>query len=245
MTEISFIGTSDAFGAGGRRQSAVLLRAPSGAVLLDCGPTTLTGLVSMGLPRDEVDVIVVSHYHGDHFGGIPMFLLAAIYEDRRRRPLEIVGPAGVVEWVSTASAALGHPIFEREIPFPLSFQEFAEGADVDAGPVRVSAFKVNHDPESMPHGFIVSAEGRRVVYSGDTGWFEGLLSRVRGADLLICECTQFERSYPLHLSHAELLAKKGELHCGRVILTHLGPDMWERRRECAFETADDGLVVRL
>ncbi len=245
MPEIIFIGTSDAFGAGGRRQAAVLVRAPSGAVLLDCGPTTLTGFAALGIARDEVDAILVSHYHGDHFGGIPLFLLAAIYEDRRRRPLEILGPPGVAEWVSTASAALGHPIFGREMPFALSFQEFAEGASVPAGPVRVSAFKVNHDPESMPHGFIVSAGGRRVAYTGDTGWFDALPSRVRGADLVICECAQLERNYPLHLSHAELLERKGEFDGGRMILTHLGPEMSERRGACAFETADDGLVIRL
>jgi ribonuclease BN (tRNA processing enzyme) len=71
MSEVVFVGTSDAFGAGGRRQSALLVRAPQGAVLLDCGLTTVTGLVALGIERDEIDAIVVSHFHGDHFGGIP------------------------------------------------------------------------------------------------------------------------------------------------------------------------------
>jgi ribonuclease BN (tRNA processing enzyme) len=95
MSEIVFIGTSDAFGAGGRRQSAILMRAPSGSVLLDCGTTTSTGLAALGIERNEIDAIVISHYHGDHFGGIPILLLAALYEDARTRPLRIVGPPGI------------------------------------------------------------------------------------------------------------------------------------------------------
>ena len=46
MTEVTFVGTSDAFGAGGRRQSAIFVRGPGGAALLDCGGTTLTGLAA-------------------------------------------------------------------------------------------------------------------------------------------------------------------------------------------------------
>ena len=94
MSEVVFIGTSDAFGSGGRRQSAVLVRGPSGAYMLDCGMTTGTGLCELGIERDEVDTILVSHFHADHFGGIPPFLLAALYEDERRHPLRIGGPPG-------------------------------------------------------------------------------------------------------------------------------------------------------
>jgi ribonuclease BN (tRNA processing enzyme) len=245
LAEIVFIGTSDAFGAGGRRQAAMLIRTASGAVLLDCGPTTLTGLAELGIPRDEIDAIVVSHYHGDHFGGIPLFLLAAIHEDRRRHPLEILGPPGVVERVIAASAALGHPIDGRAMPFVLGFREFTEGGDLSAGPVEVKAFGVNHDQASAPHGFVVSANRRRIAYTGDTGWFDALPGHVQDADLFICECTQLERVYPLHLSYADLLEHKGAFKCGRMILTHLGFEMSARRGACAFETADDGLRIPL
>ncbi len=95
MSEIVFIGTSDAFGAGGRRQSAALLRAPNGGVLIDCGATTSTGLCELGIERDEIDTILVSHFHGDHFSGIPILLLAALYEDERKQPLRIAGPPGI------------------------------------------------------------------------------------------------------------------------------------------------------
>ena len=71
---------------------AYLLRLPGGSVLLDCGQTTLTGLSASAIDREEIEAIVVSHFHADHFGGIPLFLLGSVYDDARRNPLQIVGP---------------------------------------------------------------------------------------------------------------------------------------------------------
>ncbi len=73
MNEVVFVGTSDAFGAGGRRQSAILVRGPRGTLLMDCGATTNTGLAELGIDRNEIETILISHFHGDHFGGVPLF----------------------------------------------------------------------------------------------------------------------------------------------------------------------------
>lgn len=245
MNEVIFVGTSDAFGAGGRRQAAIVVRGPSGSVLLDCGATTPTGLAALGIPRQEIDAIVVSHFHADHFGGIPLYLLATLYEDRRRRPLRIAGPPGVEARVRAAAAALGHALEEREWPFPLQFQDLPAGSEREVGPVRVRSFETHHQADASPHGLVVDTGAARVVYSGDTGWFDGLPSQVRGADLFICECTFVEPQFEYHLSYEELMARKGEFDCHRMVLTHLGEQMSARRGSCSIETADDGLVIRL
>jgi ribonuclease BN (tRNA processing enzyme) len=245
MTEVVFVGTSDAFGAGGRRQAAILARSPSGSVLLDCAPTTGTGLSALRIARDEIDAILVTHFHADHFGGIPQFLLAVVHEDGRRRPLRIAGPPTIEHRVRTASAALGHPFDELKWPFPLTFQELRAGAAVTIGPVTARAFETHHHPEASPHGLAIEAGSRRIVYTGDTGWFETLPAQARGADLFISECTFLDRGFEHHLSHAELLEQRERFECGRIILTHLGGAMAARRGSCAFETADDGLAIRV
>jgi ribonuclease BN (tRNA processing enzyme) len=245
LSEVIFIGTSDAFGAGGRRQSAILVRAEAGSVLLDCGMTTGSGLHDLGVSRDEIDAILVSHYHGDHFGGIPPLLLACLYEDRRVRPLSIAGPPGIEERVRSLAASLGFQIEGRDWPFEIRFEELRAGKLTSVGPVTATAFETHHQQEVMPHGLAVQAGERRIVFSGDTGWFDELPAHAAGADLFICECTNLEPVFEYHLSLEEMTERIGEFDCGRIVLTHLGEAMSERRQDCELETADDGLIIRL
>lgn len=245
MSRVTFIGTSDAFGAGGRRQAAIFVETTSGGLLLDCAPTTNTGLNALGIPRSSVDAIAVSHFHADHFAGIPMFVLASIYEDLRRHALVIAGPPGVEARVLAAAAAMGHAIVGREMSFALRFVELPAGQLVDLGPARARSFAVHHQPESCPHGLDLEVDGRRLVYSGDTGWFDDLPRHTRGADLLICDCTFHEPVFAQHMAYLELIERAPSLACERLILTHLGASMSERRGLLELETADDGLEIEL
>lgn len=245
MSEVVFVGTSDAFGAGGRRQAAIVARFAGGTVLLDCGGTTLTGLVELSIPREEIDAVLLSHFHADHFGGIPQLLLAAEYEDRRRRPLCIAGPRGVEARVRQLCHALGHPLEPRDLGYPLEFLELPKDHETELGPVRVRAFETRHQPDACPHGVVLQSGRERVVYSGDTGWFDALPRHAEGAQLFICECTQLSPGYAYHLSHEELVEHAKEFDCGRIVLTHLGAETSRRRGKLAFDTADDGLVLRI
>jgi ribonuclease BN (tRNA processing enzyme) len=245
MSDLVFIGTSDAFGSGGRRQSANFLRAPNGGVLIDCGMTTGTGMCELGIDRDEVDAILISHFHADHFGGIPALLLASLYEDERTKPLLVAGPPGIERWVQNLAAAMGYAIDDREFSFDLRFEVLHPGVDAEIGPVRVRSFESHHQPHTHPHGLIVQAGAQRIAYSGDTGWFDELPTLVAGADLFITECTNYTHSFEYHLSHEVLVAHKSAFDCGRIMLTHLGSQMAARRGQCEFETADDGLAIKV
>jgi len=245
VSELVFIGTSDAFGAGGRRQSAVFARGERGAMLLDCGATTNTGLSQLGLARDEVDVILVSHFHGDHFGGIPAFLYAALYTDQRRHPLEIVGPPEIEARVHTLARAMGHDLEDREWSFPIRFREIRPDETMCAGPAEIRAFATEHQPESNPQGYRVALGRERIAYSGDTGWFDALPRQIAGSDLFICECTLHDAHLDFHLSLQELREHRDDLDCGRLILTHLGEEMAQQRGQIEIETADDGLAIKI
>jgi ribonuclease BN (tRNA processing enzyme) len=245
LSEVVFIGTSDAFGAGGRRQSAVFVRGERGAMLLDCGATTNTGLAQLGLARDEIDVVLVSHFHGDHFGGIPAFLYAALYTDERRHPLEIVGPPEIEARVHALADAMGHTLGGREWTFPIRFREIHASESLEAGPARIEAFATQHQPEANPQGYRVEIGRDRIAYSGDTGWFDALPGHVAGSHLFICECTLHEAHLDFHLSLEELREHRNDLDCGRLVLTHLGDEMAGQRGRIEIETADDGLVVKL
>ncbi len=245
MSELVFIGTSDAFGAGGRRQSAVFVRGPRGSMLLDCGGTTNSGLGQLGISRDEIDVILVSHFHGDHFGGIPHFLLAAFYTDARSHPIEIIGPPEIEERVRSLADAMGHHLEDREFSFPVHFHEIHPQQTLQAGPAEISAFATAHQLETHPQGYRVRLGREVIAYSGDTGWFDRLPREIAGSDLFICECTLHSADLDFHLSLEELREHRDDFDCGRLLLTHLGKDMSGRRGQIEIETADDGLAIKL
>jgi ribonuclease BN (tRNA processing enzyme) len=245
MTEVVFVGTSDAFGAGGRRQAAVLLRSERGRTLVDCGGTTNTGLAELGIERGEIDAILISHFHGDHFGGIPLLLLGALYEDGRTHPLHIAGPPGVEERVRALCTVMGHTIERREWTFPLYFSELHAGQLSEVGPSSVESFKARHHLDACPHGYRIRLGEQTIAYSGDTGWFDELPAAVAGADLFICECTLHHGITDFHLSLDELEEHRHEFDCGRLILTHLGEEMSQQRGNCSLDTADDGLTTKL
>ena len=245
MSEIVFIGTSDAFGAGGRRQSAVFARGDRGGMLFDCGATTNTGLAQLGISRNEIDVILISHFHGDHFAGIPSLLYASLYTDARRHLIEIVGPPEIESRVHALAHAMGHPLENPDWTFPIHFREIHAEEALSAGPAEIQAFATEHQPESNPHGYRIQLGREQIAYSGDTGWFDDLPRQIAGSDLFICECTLHNTRLDFHLSLRELREHRDDLDCGRLILTHLGHEMAKQRGKIEIETADDGLAVKL
>jgi ribonuclease BN (tRNA processing enzyme) len=214
-------------------------------MLLDCGGTTNSGLAQLGLVRDEVDVILISHFHGDHFGGIPAFLYASLYVDARTHPIEIVGPPEVEARVHALARAMGHHLENREWTFPIRYREIHAGQSISAGPATVEAFATQHQPEANPQGYRVRLGREQIAYSGDTGWFADLPSEIAGSDLFICECTLHKASLNFHLSLEELREHRDDLDCGRLVLTHLGEEMSRERGQIEIDTADDGMSIKL
>lgn len=239
MNEVIFVGTSDAFGAGGRRQAALLVRSEEGNTLLDCAPTTVSGLHAVGIARESIDAVAISHFHADHFAGVPQLLLAAQFEDQRSRPLVIGGPRGVEARIADAARAMGHNL-SRPLGFPVHYVEWDQGSETVVGPLSIETFATRHQEETCPHALIARSAGKTLVYSGDTGWFDDLPERVRDADLFVCECTFFEREFEFHLNYRTLRERRDEFACRRMVLTHLGEEMLPHRGQLDIETVDDG-----
>ena len=103
---VTFAGSGDAFGSGGRYQACIHLRPEGGRpLLLDCGATSLSALKRLGLDPGEVAAVVVSHLHGDHFGGLPFLILDGQFS-RRSRSLRVVGPPGTARRLTDAMECL-------------------------------------------------------------------------------------------------------------------------------------------
>lgn len=241
--QVLFVGTGNAFAAGGRNAMAILLRAHDFGVLLDCGPTTLTALKKLGRDPGLVDAIFLSHHHGDHLAGVPFLVLHEIYESERKSSLAVLGPQG--------TASLAPELMEKLYPghappsFPLRYCNLEPGTPWEEGPFRVTPFEVDHYRHGTALGFRVEALGRSIVYSGDTGFIDALLTESRDVDLFICECSSYEEPLPRHVSHREISENRSRIGAKRTLLVHPNEEVLEHQDKLAFELARDGMEVFL
>jgi ribonuclease BN (tRNA processing enzyme) len=240
---VRFLGTGNAFADGGRSHACIHLEAPGASLLLDCGGSSLPA-IKRAMDPATIQAIAISHLHGDHFGGVPYLVMEQFFAGRTT-PLAIGGPRELEQRATRAGAALYQDFFGKTaIEYGLSFVTLGE-TPVSLGGAEVSAHPVQHVAESDPHGLRVKIEGTLVAYSGDARWSDELITVAKGADLFICESTNFSKADRAHLSYTELIANRAKLDCGRIILTHLGADAQAHLAEMELERAEDGMLVTL
>jgi ribonuclease BN (tRNA processing enzyme) len=241
---VRVIGSGDAFGSGGRFQTCLLLSGGGEPMLIDCGATSLVALKRAGVDPGEVGAVALSHLHGDHFGGLPFFVLDGQFS-RRTRPLLIAGPPGVRTRVEAAMEVFFPGSTRVARRFETAFVELTERAPAPVGPATVTPFPAIHESGGPSYALRVEYGGKVVAYSGDSEWTESLVEAAQGADLFLCEAYSFERKIRYHLDHAAIAEHAGRLGCRRIVLTHMGPDMLARRADARFESAEDGQVLHL
>ena len=233
--KLHILGCGDAFGNGGRNQSGYLVEAADRLFLLDCGPTTLLAMKKAGFDPRRLDVVFLSHLHGDHFGGLPFFFINSLYEHPRDKPLHIAGPSGSEERV----IELYRLMYGGDIP-PLRFHLLQPGETELILGIHVLPFRVPHQIQAISLGLKISYEGKQILFSGDSAWTDLFLSHARGADLFLCE-----QESANHLNYKTLREKLSRLECKKLVLTHLGEEMLQRRKELQATCAEDGMMIEL
>lgn len=243
---VRFVGSGDAFGSGGRLQTCVLVEDSGWRCLIDCGASSLIGLKAAEVDPASIDAIVISHLHGDHFAGLPFFLLDAQLNNRRSKPLILAGPADLESRLRTTMELL-FPGSQRALDVvDTVFFTLHPPHAANLGAGSVSAFDVEHFCGSPPFAIrVTTPSGKVVSYSGDTEWTDNLIAAADGADLFIAEAYFFDKPIKWHLSYATLADNLPRLTAKRVIATHMSADMLGRLDEVAIETAFDGLVVEI
>jgi ribonuclease BN (tRNA processing enzyme) len=198
----------------------------------------------LGLEPASIDAVVISHLHGDHFGGIPFLVLDQQFA-RRERPLLVAGPPGLRERVTQAMQVLFPGSAQVQRRFELHLLEVPERSPVQVGPVEVTAVPVLHASGAPAYGLRLVAADKVVAYSGDTEWTDVLLELAADTDLFICEAYTFDKPIKYHLSYAALAQHRERLGCRRLVLTHPSAELLDRQAAVDAPLAEDGLVLTL
>ena len=243
--QVQFVGCGDAFGSGGRQNTCFHVTGNSVNCLIDCGASALPALKRYGIVRNDIDLILITHFHGDHFAGLPFFLLDAQFA-RRTRPLVIAGPEGIEAKLPQAMEVMFEHSSKTQQKFELSVVALKPEETRSFGTVTVTPYPVVHGASSGPFlGYRLEVEGRVIAYTADTEWTETLVPLGRDADLFIAEAYTFEKDVRNHLSLKALEAHLAEIAPKRLILTHMSDDMLSRLDGLKHAAAHDGMIVRL
>ncbi|MFZ2157890.1 MAG: MBL fold metallo-hydrolase [Bradyrhizobium sp.] len=243
--QLQFVGCGDAFGSGGRSNTCFHVTGDHVNFLIDCGASSLPALKRQGIIRDGIDLILITHFHGDHFGGLPFLLLDAQFT-RRTRPLFVAGPEGIEARLAQVMEALFENSSKTKQRFDLSVVVLRPEEKRSFGAVEVTPYPVVHGESGGPFlAYRVEAEGRVIAYSADTEWTETLIPAARDADLFIAEAYYYDRIVKNHLSLTTLEAHLAEIKPKRLMLTHMSDDMLGRLDTLAHTAASDGMIVEL
>ncbi|WP_344231376.1 MBL fold metallo-hydrolase [Kribbella hippodromi] len=216
--DVTVAGSGDAFGSGGRFQTCIAVGTHT---LIDCGTTSLTALRQQSLDPNEIRTVVITHLHGDHFGGLPFLILDGQFR-RRTEDLTVIGPPGTQARLTDAMETLFPGSSQVQRRFGVHVLEHADGRTRQVDELAVTPYEVRHASGAPAYAVRLQTPGRSITYSGDTEWTDALLQAADEADLFLCEGYS---TTPVrwHMDLETLAQYRDRFTCRQLVLTHLSP----------------------
>lgn len=214
------------------------------SILLDCGSGVVHRLARSGVDWMAITHVAITHFHADHLSDLAFLIFAWRHgaAQARTAPVDILGPPGTDALLTRFAGAFG--AWVREPGYEIRVSETPPGAVVELGAdARLSAFKVPHTDESVAYDVVHG--GRRIVYTGDTGFDEGLGRWATGCDLLLAECSlPDDREMAIHLTPRRCGELAALAQPRTLVLTHFYPPVEQVDiRGIVHERFDGSLVL--
>lgn len=233
-----------------RGSSGYLLEIDDKKILLDCGNGTTWKLEKIGISYLDIDYIFITHFHPDHTADLIPFLFATKYpypyKEKREKKLSIYGPKGFTKFYQNMKNLYGdwvspHNVETKEIGKKLQTEDFT-----------IKTFKTVHTENSI--GYKIFSGNKKLVYTGDTGYFEELSEISDKVDLLVIECALPDKErMKIHLSPGDIIKIFKNSIPKKVLLTHLYSSMENidlislinNKNETEFIIANDLMEIEL
>lgn len=193
-------------------------------LLLDLGPGTIKQLLKIGLTLNDISAIFISHFHPDHVTDLIPFLFAMRYQLGyiRKEKVHLYVHKNFSLFYEGLQKAFGHWVSPPEVLLEIHLIEEEGLYSFSIGPFQAKTIKVKHNPESL--AIRLELDNKSIIYSGDTGFCEEIITLSQGGDLLLLECANSEvLSVPHHLGPEEISIICERANPKRVLLSHFYP----------------------
>ena len=155
---VTFLGTAASVPTASRGTSATLVVRGGSRVLIDCGEGTQRQFLRSGLGLLDLDAILLTHLHGDHYLGMPGLLKTYALRGRTE-PLPLIGPPGLAALLTALQSVIGR------LPFRLEAREVGPGRVLDLEGGRWEAYPTRHSVRSL--GFAMIEDERPGMFDVD------------------------------------------------------------------------------
>ncbi|HVA68107.1 MAG TPA: MBL fold metallo-hydrolase [Candidatus Binataceae bacterium] len=238
--KLTMLGTGDAFASRGRFQAGYVIEVDGRYVLMEAGPTLLASMKRTEIAPADLDYVLISHLHGDHFAGLPFLILEYLWESPRKRTLTIAGPKNLERRVWSLFGGMYPATDASRVAKKLKFVVLEPGRAARVGPMRIETVRTPHTKPDVSLAMRITAGNRVLGFSGDSGWTDSLTEISSGTDVFLCECTYFESAHlDFHLNYPIIERNRDRFGAERIVLTHLGREALAREREIGMEMATD------
>lgn len=154
MLDVCLLGTGGMMPLPRRALTALMARYNGSSLLIDCGEGTQVSIREQGWSFHPIDVICITHFHGDHISGLPGLLLS-MGNAERTNPLTIVGPKGLKKVVQSLL------VIAQGLPFKIDYIEIEkEKEEFIFNGYHILAFKVNHNVVCYGYTIEIRRSGR-------------------------------------------------------------------------------------
>jgi ribonuclease BN (tRNA processing enzyme) len=215
--EIQFLGVGEACDENFPNTSLHLRNENGLCLLLDCGFTTPHQYFSVCQHADELDGVWISHFHGDHFLGLPLLLLR-FWEMGRKKKLCIFGSKGVREKTFDAME-LAYPSFANRIEFDIECVVVEPGEKVLWESVSLQTAEAMHSLYAL--ALRVESDGKSLFYSGDGMATDQTRRLSQGCNVIVHEAFWFDKEAKGHGNVVQSIDFAQKSQADTLFLVHL------------------------
>ncbi|MCI5158000.1 MAG: ribonuclease Z [Candidatus Electrothrix sp. AUS1_2] len=215
--EIFFLGVGETCDTAHGNSSSIITTSNGIRILLDCGFTVPHQYFRIVEDPSRLDYVWISHFHGDHYLGLPLLFLR-LWQMGRTKPLAIVGQKGIEEWVMKL-LEMAYPTFSKKIGFPIEFHVVSPKATAHIAGMEWSTVLTQHTQYNL--GLLLKDGKKKLYYSGDGRANTRVRRLIQGCDFAIHESFNMVDTYPYHGSITSTLKLADEMEIGQVALVHL------------------------